>query len=367
VLILALPIGIAITGFHHLLLRDLSNQQMHIDIDCVRLTSTLGSRDKVSETDSYLFGNVDIAYVPPGRLYLLDHVYNCVRVLSAATGKELFQFGRKGNGPGEFNTVNRIRYEEGKGLLVRDPVLKRITIFNENGTFKRTITTRNMIDDAVLVNDSSFVASCFLLNRGFKPLRVISLSTGMELTQFGTIEEPREGLISQIERIHGHLVNDSFAGGSMTRIVLDATHRHVFMVQSNPYKLTRYRINDGEGTTLSVPVPFSTEANFTIEMIKEGQGIRKTYGPSGHALAPIVRDNELIVPIFSKEGDVNYLDVYQPDGKLIHRLALPALPKKSIAIAASFNGIREMFLLVSDFRDLNWIEKYTIDLHKVQR
>ncbi|MES1981639.1 MAG: 6-bladed beta-propeller [Pseudomonadota bacterium] len=62
-----------------------------------------------------------------------------VRVYNAQTGAHLFDFGKRGDGPGEFNLPRDVAINSGNGeLYVVDGGNFRIQVFDRNGTFLRT-------------------------------------------------------------------------------------------------------------------------------------------------------------------------------------------------------------------------------------
>ena len=81
------------------------------------------------------FGQIaSVAVGPTGRLFVADGQALEIRVFDAA-GAYLYGFGRKGEGPGEFEAVDGL-LALANAILVRDPRLFRVSRFAPDGTFE---------------------------------------------------------------------------------------------------------------------------------------------------------------------------------------------------------------------------------------
>lgn len=77
------------------------------------------------------------------RIYLVDvggvsSQQHRVRVVDAASGKHLFDFGKRGSGPGEFNFPRDLVVGKDGRLYIVDSGNFRVQVFDRNGTFVRS-------------------------------------------------------------------------------------------------------------------------------------------------------------------------------------------------------------------------------------
>jgi hypothetical protein len=66
--------------------------------------------------------------------------------LFTARGRLLERVGRSGAGPGEYRSIESIHLMPGDSLLVRDGLLRRLSVLSGNGTFVRSIALKPPVD-----------------------------------------------------------------------------------------------------------------------------------------------------------------------------------------------------------------------------
>ncbi|MDA3615694.1 peptidyl-alpha-hydroxyglycine alpha-amidating lyase family protein [Polluticaenibacter yanchengensis] len=104
---------------------------------------------KVSGNDSLHFNKpTDIAITKDGSFYISDGYGNSRIIKFSATGKYLFEWGKKGDKESEFNIPHGITLDENENVYVADRENNRIQVFDKNGRFLKQIT------------DNSFGAIC---------------------------------------------------------------------------------------------------------------------------------------------------------------------------------------------------------------
>jgi DNA-binding beta-propeller fold protein YncE len=102
-----------------------------------RLLMTLGAAG-VSGADEKTFNRpTDIAFAPSGDFYVTDGYGNSRVVKFSRDGKFLKSWGRKGTGPGEFNTPHSVQVDSKGTVYVSDRENNRIQIFDSAGGFLR--------------------------------------------------------------------------------------------------------------------------------------------------------------------------------------------------------------------------------------
>ena len=82
----------------------------------------------------------DIAFLPNGDFFVSDGYGNSRVVKFSRDGKYLMEWGKRGTGPGEFNTPHIVRVDSHQNVYVSDRENNRIQIFDSNGKFLRQWT-----------------------------------------------------------------------------------------------------------------------------------------------------------------------------------------------------------------------------------
>jgi len=113
---------------------------------------TITQERQIGELDGpeeFLFVNIsDVTVNGKGDIYVADSRLNEIRKFNK-DGEYLLSLGRKGQGPGEFQSVNIISVNSHDELIAFDSMLRRISIFSDNGEL--TKTTKELIKDLWIV------------------------------------------------------------------------------------------------------------------------------------------------------------------------------------------------------------------------
>jgi len=105
-----------------------------------RLLFTLGIKGKAA-TDNKTFNRpTDIAFGKNGDFYVSDGYGNSRVVKFSKEGKYLLDWGKRGTGPGEFNTPHSVAVDTKGTVYVSDRENNRIQLFDPNGKFLRQWT-----------------------------------------------------------------------------------------------------------------------------------------------------------------------------------------------------------------------------------
>lgn len=103
-----------------------------------KLLMTLGIKGKAA-TDNKTFNRpTDIAFAANGDFYVSDGYGNSRVMKFNKDGKYLLDWGKKGTGPSEFNTVHSVAVDSAGAVYVSDRENNRIQIFDGNGKLQRT-------------------------------------------------------------------------------------------------------------------------------------------------------------------------------------------------------------------------------------
>jgi DNA-binding beta-propeller fold protein YncE len=104
------------------------------------LLLTLGTKGKSSTDEKTFYRPTDIAFAPNGDFYVTDGYGNSRVVKFSKDGTYMRAWGKKGTGPGEFNTPHSVGVDSKGAVYVSDRENNRIQIFDANGKFQRMWT-----------------------------------------------------------------------------------------------------------------------------------------------------------------------------------------------------------------------------------
>ena len=109
--------------------------------DGKKLLLTIGEKN-VEKSDQTHFGKQsDMAFLPDGSFYVSDGYINSRVAYFDASGKELYEWGKKGSGEGEFSNPHGLSFvNDSTDVLVADRENSRLQLFDNKGKFKRQWT-----------------------------------------------------------------------------------------------------------------------------------------------------------------------------------------------------------------------------------
>jgi DNA-binding beta-propeller fold protein YncE len=94
-----------------------------------------GPAERSGDYDVRFNRPTDVAWAPNGDIYVSDGYGNSRVVKFSPDGRYLTEWGRKGQGPGEFNTVHSVAVDKRGRVYVADRENRRIQIFDGDGKF----------------------------------------------------------------------------------------------------------------------------------------------------------------------------------------------------------------------------------------
>ena len=100
-----------------------------------KLLMTLGAKDVPGLDGNHFNGPTDVAVAPGGEFYVADGYGNSRVAKFSADGKFLLDWGRKGDGPGEFDIPHGIALDAQGRVYVADRSNARIQVFDGDGKF----------------------------------------------------------------------------------------------------------------------------------------------------------------------------------------------------------------------------------------
>ena len=105
-----------------------------------KLLRTLGTKGKPDATRDTFNRPTDVAFLPNGDFFVTDGYGNSRVVKFSRDGKYLMEWGKRGKGPGEFDTPHVAVVDSHQNVYVSDRENNRIQIFDSNGKFLRQWT-----------------------------------------------------------------------------------------------------------------------------------------------------------------------------------------------------------------------------------
>jgi peptidylamidoglycolate lyase len=121
---------------HHVWVIDAGSDQIfEFSNDGKTLLRQIGESRIQGNDRTHLNGPTGVAFLPNGDFYVTDGYKNFRIVKFSRDGKYLFEWGKKGNGPGEFETPHGLVIDAQGRIYVLDRSNSRIQVFDLNGKF----------------------------------------------------------------------------------------------------------------------------------------------------------------------------------------------------------------------------------------
>jgi sugar lactone lactonase YvrE len=105
-----------------------------------KLLRTLGTKGKPGATKDTFNRPTDIGFLPNGDFFVTDGYGNSRVVKFSREGRYLLEWGKRGNGPGEFDTPHSVVVDSHSNVYISDRENNRIQIFDADGKFLRQWT-----------------------------------------------------------------------------------------------------------------------------------------------------------------------------------------------------------------------------------
>lgn len=138
-----MPHGLKVDRENNIWVTDVGLQQVFKFNHNGQLLMKLGEA-KVPGSDSLHFDKpTDIAITNDGSFYVSDGYGNSRIIKFSATGTYLFEWGRKGDNPGEFNIPHGITLDSAGNVYVADRENNRVQVFDPNGKFIKQFSDKS--------------------------------------------------------------------------------------------------------------------------------------------------------------------------------------------------------------------------------
>jgi len=140
----AMPHGLSVDSHDNVWVTDVALQQVFKFSPEGKLLMVLGEPGVAGADEHHFNRPTDIAVLPDGSFYVSDGYRNTRVVKFSPEGKFLFQWGRPGSGPGEFDIPHAVAVDEAGRVYVADRQNDRIQVFDARGQFLRQIKARDI-------------------------------------------------------------------------------------------------------------------------------------------------------------------------------------------------------------------------------
>lgn len=129
------PHGLRVDSHDNIWVTDIALHQVLKFSHDGQLLLTLGTERTPGVDATHFDKPTDIAFGPEGSVFISDGYGNSRIVKFSAAGKFLLEWGRKGSGPGQFDTPHSVVVDARGLVYVADRGNSRIQVFDANGKF----------------------------------------------------------------------------------------------------------------------------------------------------------------------------------------------------------------------------------------
>jgi DNA-binding beta-propeller fold protein YncE len=120
----------------HVWIIDANAHQIHeFSHDGKQLVMTLGEKNMPGTDQRHFNRPTDMAFLPDGTMFVADGYNNARVVKFDRDGRFLLEWGSKGTGPGQFNSVHCVALDARRRVYVADRNNNRVQIFDEFGKY----------------------------------------------------------------------------------------------------------------------------------------------------------------------------------------------------------------------------------------
>jgi len=282
-----------------------------------------------------LFGYISLIAVDnEENIYVADTKDAHIQVYDSE-GNYLRTIGRRGQGPGEFNSILSFLITPNNELLVQDRSASRWTVFSLNGDYLKTVLikdTRILGVRRINSKGNYFVETTDFQRKG----RNKSWHNAKEICEY----TPDMRFIKTI-------IKDKFRDVTSPPMITRFTSSDL-IIYGDPEKTYEIRILDANGKIIRKifkeyePYNIGDEEKGTKGLIKSKE-LPKDFPP--YENVSVDEGGRLFVQLYEKpeDGSGYFFDVFDTDGKYIAKVALKAIPQywkkgKLYAIEADDNG-----------------------------
>jgi N-acyl-D-amino-acid deacylase len=185
-----------------------------------QLVMTLGKKGVSGEGPDTFNSPTDVAVAPNGDIFVSDGHVNSRIVKFSSDGTFIKAWGKRGEGPGEFNVPHTIFFDSRGRLLVGDRANRRIQIFDQEGTFLDQWTQFGSPSGIFIAPDDTL----YVVDYNDKMALIVgsakdgSIRTRSEQVLAEGVAVDKQGSIYVGETVIGHL-GDTITGHTVKKLV----------------------------------------------------------------------------------------------------------------------------------------------------
>ena len=127
--------GLAVDNKDNVWVTDVGHHQVFKFSHSGDLLMTLGEKDAAGLDGKHFNKPTDVAVTPSGKFYVSDGYGNSRVAKFSARGEFLFDWGKKGDAPGEFDLPHGIALDRQGRVYVADRSNQRVQVFDASGKF----------------------------------------------------------------------------------------------------------------------------------------------------------------------------------------------------------------------------------------
>ena len=131
------PHGLRVDGQDNIWVTDKDYNQIHKFSHDGRLLMTIGAKGVPGQDGNHFNGIADLAFTSAGDFYVADGYQNNRIAKFSKDGKFLFEWGSKGDQPGQFNVPHSVAVDAKGRVYVADRSNFRVQVFDSQGRFLR--------------------------------------------------------------------------------------------------------------------------------------------------------------------------------------------------------------------------------------
>lgn len=305
---------------------------------------SIGSEDD----ENYLFYRVsDIQVDTDGNIYVLDSGNHRLQLFDK-NGKYLRTIGKKGQGPGEFNSPTSLQLDDETGnIFVKDNMLRKIIIFEKEGKYiDKDIPLVEILSDFCLDSDRCIWGKFLLPGIDSRFIKKLTLTGKVENT-FAEIPYYVNRILLSSSKVGNTAYGEGyfFNHGYEYDLFISKVDNHTFIYgHSKKYELVAV---DKAGNVLFMvrkdesPIKITKSERDRIKnRIKEGIMMQGHYVPEisikfpdykAHFYSIITDDNSRIYvrknPVSRESNTDHEYDVFNREGLYLYKLHLDHYPE----------------------------------------
>lgn len=339
--------------------------------------------------ENYMFGsNIGFNIDDEGNFYVMD--YDTTRIMKYdSEGKFLLTFGRKGQGPGEFQSMSAPRFDKDKNLYIFDVSSRRISFFDKDGNYLRQITAKERFSNPVINSRGCIVANKYEMNQEGNVQKQTStyalcndkfeLLTELYKDELeysmptGTDESAMVDFLAKAWSRTAFRAGVRLTLADDDLIYLGQPEKYEINVYSPDGKLVKRITKDYDPIRVSdrdkeefferLGESFSSSPLFTEDMMKKvHKKIKFPKFKPAYQTFTLMDNGWLAVIVESVEGEYTLFDIFDRGGKFIAQFKTPVPAEGMYTSMLFFNNNKAYCIVTED--DYRFVKRYSYEIRK---